>query len=109
MVRRPRHAFFRIAQHSLRVLGEVAMRKQRSVDLAPYELAASEFLAKRVSEAETLKISSVSLDTLLVLQMGPAKVKARDVAASVMSSLTRPDGAFSIFRVKCLQTSCESL
>lgn len=70
MVRRLRHAFGRIAQHSLRVLGEVAMRKQRSVDLAPHELAAIEFLAKRVSEAETLKISSVSLDTLLVFTDG---------------------------------------
>ena len=64
------YAFGRVAQHSLRTLGEIALKKQKVVELAPHELAAIDFLARRVSEAETLKLSPVSLDTLLVFTDG---------------------------------------
>ena len=64
------YAFGRVAQHSLRTLGEIALKKQKVVDLAPHELTAIDFLARRVSEAEALKLSPVSLDTLLVFTDG---------------------------------------
>ena len=55
-----------LARHSLRILGETALKRQKVVELAPHELTAIDFLARRVSEAETLKLSPVSLDTLIV-------------------------------------------
>ena len=64
------YAFGRVAQHSLRTLGEIALKKQKMVDLAPHELTAIDFLARRVSEAEALKLSPVSLDILLVFTDG---------------------------------------
>ena len=64
------YAFGRVAQHSLRILGDIALRKQRVVQLESHELCAIEFLAKRVLEAETLKITPVSLDTLIVFTDG---------------------------------------
>ena len=64
------YAFGRVAQHSLRTLGEIALKKQKVIELAPHELTAIDFLARRVSEAETLKLSPVSLDTLLVFTDG---------------------------------------
>lgn len=52
------------------MLGEVALKKQRVVHLLPHELCAIEFLAKRVLEAETLRISPVSLDTMIIFTDG---------------------------------------
>ena len=66
-----------LARHSLRILGETALKRQKVVELAPHELTAIDFLARRVSEAETLKLSPVSLDTLIVfLPTELAKAKA---------------------------------
>lgn len=64
------YAFGRIAQHSLRVLGGLVLRKQRCITLEPYEIAALECLVQRVSGAESLRLSAVSLDTLFVFTDG---------------------------------------
>jgi hypothetical protein len=37
------YAFGRVAQHSLRILGDIALRKQRVVQLEMHELCAIEF------------------------------------------------------------------
>ena len=55
-----------LVQHSLRILGETALKKRKVVEVATHELTAIDFLARRVSEAETLKLNSVSLDILIV-------------------------------------------
>ena len=60
------YAFGRTAQHSLRVLGEISLKKQRYVSLSDHERVALEFLVKRVSEAEAITLSPICLDTLLV-------------------------------------------
>ena len=60
------YAFGRIAQHSLRTLGDIALRKQRVVKLDTSEKEAIEFLVQRVS----VKISAISLETMLVFTDG---------------------------------------
>ena len=64
------YAFGRTAQHSLRVLGEISLKKQRYVSLSDHERVALEFLVKRVSEAEAITLSPICLDTLLVFTDG---------------------------------------
>ena len=64
------YAFGRVAQHSLRILGEISMKKQRYVSLSGHERAALEFLVERVSAAEALTLSPLCLDTLLVFTDG---------------------------------------
>jgi len=75
------YAFGRIAQHSLRILGDIALRKQRVVQLEAHELCAIEFLVKRVLEAETLKITPVSLDTLIVFTDGACEGEGNRVGS----------------------------
>ena len=55
-----------LVQHSLRILGETALEKRKVVEVATHELTAIDFLARRVSEAETFKLIPVSLDILIV-------------------------------------------
>ena len=69
------YAFGRIAQYSLKVIGEVALKKQSLVTLDARELNAIEFLLRRVSEAEAVKINSVTLDTFYVFLMVRVKEK----------------------------------
>ena len=64
------YAFGRVAQHSLRVLGEISLKKQRYVSLSGHERTALEFLVQRVSAAEALTLSPLCLDTLLVFTDG---------------------------------------
>ena len=75
------YAFGRVAQHSLRILGDIALRKQRMVQLESHELCTIEFLAKRVLEAETLKITPVSLDTLIVFTDGACEGEGNRVGS----------------------------
>ena len=64
------YAFGRIAQHSVRTLGDIALKKQRVVKLDSSEREAIEFLVQRVSGAEPIKISAISLETMLVFTDG---------------------------------------
>ena len=64
------YAFGRIAQHSLRILGEISQKRQRFVVLDERERLAISFLADRVASAESIKISPTALSTFLVFTDG---------------------------------------
>jgi hypothetical protein len=100
------YAFGRVAQHSLRILGDIALRKQRVVQLESHELCAIEFLAKRVLEAETLKITPVSLDTLIVFTDGACEGEGNRVGSVGGVKLTRLEDATNTSQVKFQLTSC---
>ena len=63
-------AFGRVAQYSLKVLGEISLRRRQCVELSTEELRAIEFLVKRVSEAQAIHISPIFLETFLVFTDG---------------------------------------
>ena len=71
------YAFGRIAQHSLRILGNIALKKQRVVKVDSMEREAMEFLVARVSEAGPIKLSAISLDTFLVFTDGACESDER--------------------------------
>ena len=56
--------------YSLRIPGELSLRRQRSVKLSDVEIRAVEFLAKRVSEAHAVHTNPVFLDTFINSRMG---------------------------------------
>eukprot|EP00435_Cladocopium_sp_Y103_P069155 s1948_g32.t2 len=64
------YAFGRIAQHSIKVLGDVACRNEKVVTLSEVELNAINFLLTRVSEAGALRINPTCLDTFIVFTDG---------------------------------------
>ena len=64
------YAFGRVAQYSLKTLGDLSLRRQKHVTLSDNELLAVEFLIQRVSEARAVEIGSVSLDTFFILTDG---------------------------------------
>ena len=64
------YAFGRVAQYSLKVLGEISLQRRQCVDLSDEELMAIKFLVKRVSEAQSIHISPIFLETFLVFTDG---------------------------------------
>ena len=64
------YAFGRIAQHSLKVLGELSLRQQRVVALNESELSAINFLLSRVKSAEAIRITTTMLDNYLIFTDG---------------------------------------
>ena len=85
------YAFGRIAQYSLKVVGEMALKRQSLVTLDARELNAIEFLLRRVSEAEAVKINSVTLDTFYVFTDGACEGEEQRVG-SVGGVLVSPNG-----------------
>ena len=59
------YAFGRVAQYSLKVLGELSLKRQKQVTLNDKEMQAVAYLIQRVSEARAIEIGPVSLDTFL--------------------------------------------
>ena len=89
------YAFGRVAQFSLKVLGDLALRKQKQVKLNNNELHAVRFLIQRVSEAEAVEINSVSLETFLIFTDGACEGDSTRTG-SVGGVLIGPNG-------QCLQ------
>ena len=89
------YAFGRVAQFSLKVLGDLALRKQKQVKLNDNELHVVRFLVQRVSEAEAVEISSVSLETFLIFTDGACEGESLRTG-SVGGVLIGPNG-------QCLQ------
>eukprot|EP00435_Cladocopium_sp_Y103_P074787 s33_g51.t1 len=85
------YAFGRIAQHSLKILGDIATRKQRVVKLSALELTAIEFLLERISKATAFRVNSTSLETYLIFTDGACEGDGNR-AGSVGGVLVSPDG-----------------
>ena len=85
------YAFGRVAQFSLKVLGDLALRRQKSVKLNDNELHAVQFLIQRVSEARAVEISSVSLETFLIFADGACEGES-SCTGSVGGVLIGPNG-----------------
>ena len=85
------YAFGRVAQHSLRILGELSLRRQRSVKLSDVEIRAVEFLAKRVSDAHAVHINPVFLDTFIIFTDGACEGE-QEKTGSVGGVLVDPAG-----------------
>lgn len=85
------YAFGRVAQYSLKTLGDLCLRRQKHVTLSDNELLAVEFLIQRVSEARAVKIGSVSLDTFFILTDGACEGDSSRVG-SVGGVLVGSDG-----------------
>lgn len=64
------YAFGRIAQHSLKILGELSLRQQRVVILTESEMSAINFLLSRVQSAEAIRITTTLLDNFLIFTDG---------------------------------------
>ena len=54
------YAFGRVAQYSLKVLGELSLKRQKQVPLKDKEMQAGAYLIQRVSEARAIDIGPVS-------------------------------------------------
>lgn len=84
--------------YSLRILGELSLRRQRSVKLSDVEIRAVEFLAKRVSEAHAVHINPVFLDAFIIFTDGACEGE-QEKTGSVGGVLVDPAGAANIFLV----------
>eukprot|EP00435_Cladocopium_sp_Y103_P072985 s158_g42.t1 len=85
------YAFGRVAQHSLKILGDIATRKQKVVKLSALDITAIKFLLGRISEATALRLNSTSLETYLVFTDGACEGDGNRVG-SVGGVLVSPDG-----------------
>ena len=85
------YAFGRIAQHSLKTLGELAMRQQRVVTLTESEVSAIGFLLSRVQSAEALRIITTLLDNFLIFTDGACEGD-NSKSGSVGGVLVGPNG-----------------
>jgi hypothetical protein len=85
------YAFGRIAQHSLKTLGELAMRQQRVVTLTESEVSAIGFLLSRVQSAEALRITTTLLDNFLIFTDGACEGD-NSKSGSVGGVLVGPNG-----------------
>ena len=85
------YASGRVVQCSLKVLGDIALKKQRCATLDSRELAAVEFLLRRVSDAGAAKINFVFLDAFFVFTDGACEGESQRVG-SVGGVLVDPSG-----------------
>jgi ribonuclease HI len=85
------YAFGRIAQHSLKTLGELAMRQQRVVTLTESEVSAIGFLLSRVQSAEAIRITTTLLDNFLIFTDGACEGD-NSKSGSVGGVLVGPNG-----------------
>jgi len=85
------YAFGRIAQHSLKVLGELSLRQQRVVALNESELSAINFLLSRVKSAEAIRITTTMLDNYLIFTDGACEGDT-EKTGSVGGVLVGPNG-----------------
>ena len=85
------YAFGRIAQHSLKTLGELALRQQRVVTLTESEVSAISFLLSRVQSAEAIRITTTPLDNFLIFTDGACEGD-NSKSGSVGGVLVGPSG-----------------
>ena len=85
------YAFGRIAQHSLKVLGELSLRQQRVVILNENEMHAISFLLSRVKSAEAISITTTLLDNFIIFTDGACEGKDGK-SGSVGGVLVGPKG-----------------
>ena len=85
------YAFGRIAQHSLKVLGELSLRQQRFVSLNESEMSAINFLLSRVKSAEAIRITTTLLDNYLIFTDGACEGDT-EKTGSVGGVLVGPNG-----------------
>ena len=85
------YAFGRIAQHSLKTLGELALRQQRVVTLTESEVSAISFLLSRVQSAEAIRITTTLLDNFLIFTDGACEGD-NSKSGSVGGVLVGPSG-----------------
>ena len=85
------YAFGRIAQHSLKTLGELAMRQQKVVTLTESEVSAIGFLLSRVRSAEAIRITTTLLDNFLIFTDGACEGD-NNKSGSVGGVLVGPNG-----------------
>ena len=85
------YAFGRIAQHSLKVLGELSLRQQRVVALNESELSAINFLLSRVKSAEAIRITTTMLDNYVIFTDGACEGDT-EKTGSVGGVLVGPNG-----------------
>jgi ribonuclease HI len=85
------YAFGRIAQHSLKILGELSLRQQRVVTMNENELSAINFLLSRVQSAEAISITTTMLDNYLIFTDGACEGDAGK-SGSVGGVLVGPNG-----------------
>ena len=86
------YAFGRVAQHSLKVLGDLALQQQKTVQLSDAQVVAIDFLVKRVSEASAVSVTSTFLDTFLIFTDGACEGEDTKVG-SIGGVLVNPVGA----------------
>jgi len=85
------YAFGRVAQFSLKVLGDLSPKKQKTVRVADHKLRATELLVKRVAEARAIEISSVFPSTFLIFTDGACEGESSRIG-SVGGVLVSPNG-----------------
>ena len=85
------YAFGRVAQYSLKVLGELSLKRQKQVTLNDKEMQAVAYLIQRVSEARAIEIGPVSLDTFLIFTDGACEGDSSRIG-SVGGVLVGPSG-----------------
>ena len=85
------YAFGRVAQFSLKVLGDLSPKKQKTVRVADHKLRATELLVKRVAEARAIEISSVFPSAFLIFTDGACEGESSRIG-SVGGVLVSPNG-----------------
>eukprot|EP00435_Cladocopium_sp_Y103_P015182 s5093_g3.t1 len=85
------YAFGRVAQHSLKVLGEISTRRQKLVHLSDVEMNAVNFLYNRISGATALRVNSTCLETFLIFTDGACEGESGKVG-SIGGVLVSPAG-----------------
>ena len=85
------YAFGRVAQYSLKVLGELSLKRQKQVPLKDKEMQAGAYLIQRVSEARAIDIGPVSLDTFFIFTDGACEGDSSRIG-SVGGVLVGPSG-----------------
>ena len=85
------YAFGRVAQHSMKVLGEIALKQQRMVHLSETETLAIKFLWSRVQEAGAIRVTTTLLGNFLIFTDGACEGDG-EKTGGVGGVLVGPDG-----------------